>query len=669
MLQHLKVGTRVSLAFGVLIAMIAAIGIVTLTSMAGIQARAATIYADRVVPLQQLKVVADAYAVAIVDNVHKVRAGTVSYEDGATTIRKARSSIDSAMKAYSSTWLTEEEKGLLAKATLTTETANRAIDRALVLLDTRDAGGLSAFAEHELYPAIDPVSSDITALIDLQVRVAGEEYAAATASYTRLRLLFLVGIPFIILLCIGLARWTAAQLTAMIARVLEWMEDVQHRQIPAVRDAVIALAEGRLDTPVRIQKQEIAAAARNQAGELADALDHVQDAVIATAESAERSRLTLHALVDAASGLVAAARDGRLEHRVDPQQFAGSYRTLAQGLNETLIAVAEPLQETSRVLQRVADRDLSVRIMTEGVGEFRELNAAVNLAISHLADALREVESAAEQVSAASAQVASGGQHLADGSSTQATELEHAASGLHELDERTRTNATHAEHARTAMERTRGDTRNGVARMEELSAAISEIRQSADATARILKSIEEIAFQTNLLALNAAVEAARAGDAGRGFAVVAEEVRALALRSKESAQQTAVLIERSLESSSRGVALNAQVRTQLDTIAQRVEEVSEAVEGIAAATAEQTVAVSEVATAISRVNQITQSTAANAEESAAAAEELSGQSAVMLGLVRQFSIDAEIHGVGRTAGQSTPPSMQRRPRAKSYAHR
>jgi methyl-accepting chemotaxis protein len=97
--------------------MIAAIGIVTLTSMSGIQARAATIYADRVVPLQQLKVVADAYAVAIVDNVHKVRAGTVTYEDGANTIRKARTTIDSAMKAYSSTWLTDEEKGLLAKAT------------------------------------------------------------------------------------------------------------------------------------------------------------------------------------------------------------------------------------------------------------------------------------------------------------------------------------------------------------------------------------------------------------------------------------------------------------------------------------------------------------------------------------------------------------------------
>jgi methyl-accepting chemotaxis protein len=82
--------------------------------------------------------------------------------------------------------------------------------------------------------------------------------------------------------------------------------------------------------------------------------------------------------------------------------------------------------------------------------------------------------------------------------------------------------------------------------MEQMSGATSKIRASAESTSQIINDINEIAFQMNLLALNAAVEAARAGEAGRGFAVVAEEVRSLALRSKEAANKTEALIRESV---------------------------------------------------------------------------------------------------------------------------
>ena len=200
--------------------------------------------------------------------------------------------------------------------------------------------------------------------------------------------------------------------------------------------------------------------------------------------------------------------------------------------------------------------------------------------------ALADIELVTIQVSTAAAQVSAGSQSLADGSNSAAVTLQEISGRLQELDTRTRESASNADRALGSMEQTRASTKEGVERMADLSTAIAEIRASAEGTAKILRTIEEIAFQTNLLALNAAVEAARAGDAGRGFAVVADEVRALALRSAESARQTAGLIDRSLESSARGVALNEQVRSQLGAVNDQVDEVGFAMAEIAAAAEE-----------------------------------------------------------------------------------
>jgi len=111
----------------------------------------------------------------------------------------------------------------------------------------------------------------------------------------------------------------------------------------------------------------------------------------------------------------------------------------------------------------------------------------------------------------------------------------------------TKQNTLNAREASDVAEAARDSAQKGVESMKRMSSAINKIKTSSDATARIVKTIDEIAFQTNLLALNAAVEAARAGDAGKGFAVVAEEVRNLAQRSAEAAKNTANLIEEAVK--------------------------------------------------------------------------------------------------------------------------
>jgi methyl-accepting chemotaxis protein len=168
---------------------------------------------------------------------------------------------------------------------------------------------------------------------------------------------------------------------------------------------------------------------------------------------------------------------------------------------------------------------------------------------------------------------------------------------------------------------------------------VQEIRRGSTDTARIVKTIEEIAFQTNLLALNAAVEAARAGDAGRGFAVVADEVRALAVRSAEASRSTAALIEQSLQNVERGVALNAQASSSFAEIASHVGRVSDVVGEISAAVDQQALGVTQINSAVDELNGATQQVAANAEESASTAEELSSQAEALRRIVGQFTLE------------------------------
>jgi methyl-accepting chemotaxis protein len=211
-------------------------------------------------------------------------------------------------------------------------------------------------------------------------------------------------------------------------------------------------------------------------------------------------------------------------------------------------------------------------------------------------------------------------------------------------------NAQNAREAKGVAEQALASADKGVESMNRMSSAINQIKSSSDSTARIVKTIDEIAFQTNLLALNAAVEAARAGDAGRGFAVVAEEVRNLAMRSAEAAKNTASLIEDAVKNSENGVNINAEVLKNFQDIVEKSNKVSQVVAEIAAASEQQDEGISQVTKAVEQLNQVTQQNAANAEESASAAEQMSSQSEEMSSMIAGFTLTGSAE-LTRTPGE------------------
>ena len=260
-----------------------------------------------------------------------------------------------------------------------------------------------------------------------------------------------------------------------------------------------------------------------------------------------------------------------------------------------------------------------------------------------------------EQVSAASAQVSSASQSLAEGSSEQAAGIEETSSSLEEMSSMTRQNADNADRANEVMADAKGLMDKGRESMGRLSGAIQEIKDSADQTAKIVKTIDEIASQTNLLALNAAVEAARAGDAGKGFAVVAEEVRNLAQRAGEAARDTSALIEGSVKNADRGVSVAAETSAALEALTSASEKVETLLAEIGAASREQAKGIEQVNSAVGQMDSVTQQNAANAEESASAAEELSAQAEQVRALVSDLARTVGGSEEATKAGSVKPP--------------
>ncbi|MGR3177347.1 MAG: methyl-accepting chemotaxis protein [Candidatus Anammoxibacter sp.] len=248
----------------------------------------------------------------------------------------------------------------------------------------------------------------------------------------------------------------------------------------------------------------------------------------------------------------------------------------------------------------------------------RSIVNPVNRVISNLTMGAEQLESASDQVSDAS-------QQLAEGTTEQAASLEETSSMLEEMLTMTKMNADNAEQANSKSNEVRMAADKSKDSMVRMTEVIARIKASSDETAKILKTIDEIAFQTNLLALNAAVEAARAGEAGKGFAVVAEEVRNLAQRSAEAAKNTSKLIEESQLNADNGVVVSGEVSKVLNEIVNGVTEVSETISQLAESSREQTKGIEQVNSATSDLDQATQANAATAEESSAASEELSAQ--------------------------------------------
>lgn len=655
--HNLRLARKLALAFSVLLALTAALGVYALRGVARVNAVSADVGGHWLPNVRQSLAMGKAVA---------------EYRNGEALLVLATTGAD--MDGYEAEMNTHRDEVTQASSKLAAQLATK--DDSAAYAEFRDAWAayqetskevVTAGRKHEARVALailggksqeqyDKIGAAVGRLVEGAGDGAKQQMALGTSTYdvTRRSVVAAIALCIVvgIVLAVAIARGIARPMRSIAIKMRQLADgDLDQRVEVRSRDELGELAAS-FQSIVAAQAEVAAAARRLAEGDVSVEVVPRSERDVLSHSFAEM-QATMRTLVGEVTEVAAALKGGQLSRRGDAERFRGMYGEMMVGVNDMLSELGGPSATLTTLLGRVADRDLSVRMTGTYQGDFVQLQDSFNTALTHLDDTLAQVAASADQVSSAGGEIAAGSSSLAQGASQQAAALEEVSASLNELGATAKQNASNARQARGMAENARSGAAAGVASMQELSDAVNRIKQSADRTARIVKTIDEIAFQTNLLALNAAVEAARAGDAGRGFAVVADEVRALAQRSAQAARETGTLIEESVRAAEQGVTLNDAVLGRLRQINADVDSVGEVMAEIAAGSEQQDLGVSQINDGLGAMNTVTQQVAANAEQSSSASVELSSQAEGMRELVGTFHISAE--GTTRGTGLAVPP--------------
>ncbi|MDB5555818.1 MAG: methyl-accepting chemotaxis signaling domain protein [Rhizobium sp.] len=590
--------------------------IATFTITGAISTSLKTVVEDRLVPAKELKLVADLYAVNMVDTAHKVRNGGMDWEAGEKSIRDASATIDKTWLAYRATYLTPEEIALAQSFEAKASKAAPSIENLIKIMASKNRAALDTYVIDELYPVIDPLGTDISALIELQIRVGSEEYAKSVASQSLYHKML----------------WIVALLAATGTGVALWtvMFGVS-KPIRLITNSMRGLAEGDTESAIPY------AGRSDEIGSMSGAVEVFRQSAI------ENKRLEAEA--EAARG------------QVEIDRITTQERAEAEASEKLRIATSG----LAAGLKRMSSGDLAFELNEAFAPEFEALRQDFNVSIRQLGDALSQISLGITTMDDGTREISTGALDLSRRTEQQAAALEETAAALEEITANVGSSEKRTEDARGVATHANESAMKSTEIVAQAEAAMQRIETSSQQISNIIGVIDEIAFQTNLLALNAGVEAARAGEAGKGFAVVAQEVRELAQRSANAAKEIKGLIQNSTAEVNGGVRLVRDTGIALKTICVFISEINGHMQAIATSTKEQSVGLSEVNQAVNSMDQTTQQNAAMVEQSTAASATLAAEAERLRGLVNQFKLGGGQHSaiaLRQVAGAMTDPVRQ-----------
>jgi methyl-accepting chemotaxis protein len=335
------------------------------------------------------------------------------------------------------------------------------------------------------------------------------------------------------------------------------------------------------------------------------------------------------------------------------------FRRNAEQVQDATQAQSRVVESLGTGLSSLAGNDLTHRIGDDFPADYAQLRTDFNHAMAVVEAMMGNIADSATVIRRGAGEISQASDNLSSRTEQQAAGLEQTAAAMDEITGAVRQTAREAARASGIARETHEVATRGGDIAGRAVDAMQGIQRASGEIADVIALIDGIAFQTNLLALNAGIEAARAGDAGKGFAVVASEVRALAQRSADAANDVKARINASTAQVQAGVQFVNETETTLTAILGGVAQVTEAIAAIADAADQQSNGLHQVNTAITEMDSLTQQNAAMVEEATAAARSLDSQADELAREVGRFQVDQHVPASAPAAPAATAPVRPR----------